>query len=105
MSIANVNREFERLRNSQKSIVIVSTRQRVNEMVTELKQRTPVDTGLAQSSWKTTDTEKGVDVRNDVEYIQRLNEGSSKQAPAHFIEAVALKYGTPSGMVVEVKGI
>jgi HK97 gp10 family phage protein len=67
----------------------------------ELQEKTPVDTGKARASWQMTDTPNGVNIVNDTEYIQYLNNGSSKQAPSHFIETAALKYGTPNGAIVE----
>lgn len=47
---------------------------------------TPVDTGNARAGWKVV----GNQIINDVDYIDRLNEGTSKQAPAHFIEQTIL---------------
>lgn len=45
---------------------------------------TPVDTGRARAGW-TVDTTALV-IENNVEYIGKLNEGHSKQAPAGFVE-------------------
>jgi len=47
--------------------------------------------------------QEGINIENNVEYINKLNEGSSKQAPAHFVERIALKYGRPLGVIVDVK--
>ncbi len=71
--------------------------------VADLRRVTPVDTGLARDSWRMDKVVNGYDVINDVAYIERLNAGSSKQAPQHFVEASALKYGTPLGAIVESK--
>jgi hypothetical protein len=73
----------------------------VNNMVTELKNATPVDTGNAKESWGI--NANPLSVENTADYIEHLNSGSSKQAPSHFIETVALKYGTPIGVIVETK--
>lgn len=51
-----------------------------------LAEATPVDTGNARDGWKVV----GDKIINDVDYIDRLNEGTSKQAPAHFIEQTIL---------------
>lgn len=71
-------------------------------LIEDLIQSTPIDTGLARASW---DLEKGVDgvfrIKNSVPYIQALNAGSSKQAPSHFIENTAMKYGKPIGTIVQ----
>lgn len=77
----------------------------------ELVNTTPVDTGRAKSNWlpslNSPDTRKvepnqkpdigptlsayGIDdtifISNNLPYIQKLNEGSSQQAPAGFVEA------------------
>lgn len=75
----------------------------------ELIQTTPIDTGRARAGWsmdarnggdapplksssyrpKSPMPPKGVPfiiIYNNVEYIVRLNEGHSTQAPAHFVE-------------------
>ena len=71
-------------------------------LMEELIQSTPIDTGRARASW---DLEKGADgifrIKNSVPYIKELNEGSSKQAPSHFIENIAIKYGKPIGTIVQ----
>lgn len=75
---------------------------KTDELVLALSDATPVDTGLAASSWK---ADKGTDkavISNDVPYIEQLNEGHSQQAPARFIEREALKYGKPIGVIVRV---
>ena len=43
--------------------------------------RTPIDTGKARSGWKTRTSE----IRNDVDYIGKLQGGSSRQAPRGFV--------------------
>jgi len=70
----------------------------------------PVDTGWAQGRWGDVGVpggvwevrdngltiEQGSDLKQQLdlyEYIIRLNEGSSKQAPAGFIDAAAEKWG------------
>ena len=67
----------------------------------ELIAVTPIDTGVAKAGWRREKTPLGYDIKNDVPYVQRLNQGSSKQAPRYFIEQTALKYGTPKGAIVE----
>jgi len=68
----------------------------------ELKDATPVDTGEASRSWEVTELDKdSFKIINDEEYIKYLNAGSSKQAPANFIERVVLKHGTAKGNVVD----
>ena len=69
--------------------------------MSELKNATPVDTGRARDGWKVS----GDSIENDVPYIEHLNEGSSQQAPAYFIEATLLKHSgiKPRGIIVKSK--
>lgn len=61
------------------------------ELVKNLRIETPKRSGRAASSW-TASTKPGYDnyntvvTQNTVPYIQRLNEGYSKQAPAGYVE-------------------
>ena len=76
------------------------------EMVDELQEVTPVDTGYARSRWRLVSTWnplKPVIITNDAPYIDELNRGASNQAPPYFIERVAIKYGRPRGTIVTVK--
>ena len=68
------------------------------ELVEELAAATPVDTGEAKSGWRV----EGDSIVNDVEHILPLNDGTSKQAPARFIERTLLAHKgvTPSGTIV-----
>jgi hypothetical protein len=68
-------------------------------LVTELQAATPVDTGYAKSRWE---INSDGDIVNDAEYIERLNAGSSQQAPAYFIEQTLLSHPgvKPNGTIV-----
>lgn len=103
MSLAGVAEEFEKAFKQLTENTKEINRKTVDKMVDELVLNTPIDTGLARASWKTTEGVNSISVENTTEYIEHLNEGSSKQAPARFIEATALKYGIPFGTIVEVK--
>ena len=67
-------------------------------IVTALRAATPVDTGAARDGWRV----DGKTIRNDVEYIDHLNQGSSQQAPSFFVEKTILaQVGVkPNGIVV-----
>lgn len=58
-----------------------------------IKQEMPVDTGRARASWGEIwqEEEGGLSIvqGSEVEYIVQLNEGSSRQAPAGFIDVAA----------------
>lgn len=58
---------------------------------------TPVDEGTARRGWVATTPTKPFEpgaVENNVEYIGKLNDGHSKQAPANFVENVVARYNT-----------
>ena len=61
-----------------------------NEVFTEVKRTTPVDTGRARSGWKKQVTDRSFEISNDVPYVPVLDKGrhmtrkgyrGSKQAP------------------------
>jgi len=79
----------------------------VQQMTDELVLATPIDTGVAREGWEIREVPGKkfpvYEVTNNVPYISALNEGHSDQAPAHFIEAIALRYGRAVGQVVTYK--
>jgi len=103
MQIRGINDTFNRLSIELSKAETANLQKEAAKMVSELEAATPVDTGLARDSWKIDDQGKRVLITNDTPYIQYLNEGSSKQAPSHFVEKIALKYGTPLGAITESK--
>ena len=102
MSLENVAAEFSNLFRSADKEIELANDKKVSNMTDELIAFTPIDTGLARRSWGVTKMPHIYNVENTVPYIQHLNEGSSKQAPARFIEAIALKYGEPVGTIVDI---
>lgn len=77
---------------------------KANELISNLRDSTPIDTGAAKEGWKLTNI--GVlKIENDVEYISELNNGSSQQAPTNFIESTLLKSNgvRPNGIIVTHK--
>lgn len=58
------------------------------DLLAGLVLATPVDTGQARNGWQIDTTGGQTTVENRVPYINRLNEGHSKQAPAGFVENV-----------------
>lgn len=71
----------------------------------EISEKTPKDTGEAAADWRVVESGPNgeFDLINGKDYVKYLNRGSSRQAPAMFIEATVLKYGNPSGVVVTYK--
>ena len=62
----------------------------------ELRKATPIDTGEAQDGWeidKPLSLDDVAKITNEVEHIVYLNQGSSEQAPAYFVEQTLVKLG------------
>ena len=76
-----------------------------NKLVSELAAATPKDSGTASRGWRYRKTPFGNSIINEVPYISKLNSGSSRQAPQHFIENTIIQSGDvkPSGLIVEKK--
>lgn len=103
ISIKNIEKEFEKILQKRNESVSLQSLKTVSKLKEELVNNTPVDTGLAKSSWIIVKENQNHNIENNVDYIQYLNQGSSKQAPAYFIESIALKYGVPAGSIVQIK--
>jgi HK97 gp10 family phage protein len=101
IKLLNIASEFSRIKEESQKISREGLQKSAVRMVSDLKSVTPVDTGNARDSWSAVTTPVSVDIQNTAEYMKYLNAGSSKQAPAFFIEATALKYGKPVGPIVE----
>lgn len=100
-AVNNFRKGLLELQDSIKSEVAKSAEESVDGLVVALKAATPVDTGNARDHWKkvVVDRKKGkFQVINEVPYITDLNRGSSKQAPAFFVETTALKFGKLDGI-------
>ena len=71
----------------------------MDKLVIKLKAATPVLTGKAADGWK----RENNSIVNEVEYIDYLNDGSSQQAPARFIEQTLLEHKgvNPSGTIIK----
>lgn len=101
--------KFEKAINTDIDKLIEDT---VKETVVDLKQVTPKDTGYASSRWDyyksqelrfsfslqnkfliKLSKESVLYIENDAEYITYLNAGSSRQAPAFFVEQTIFKNG------------
>jgi HK97 gp10 family phage protein len=106
LGLVGVARTFAELKEKVEEEGITKIGAKCAEMMQELKDSTPVDTGNARDSWtlfKTRNVRMPFVVGNTTTYIQYLNAGSSKQAPSFFVDKIALRYGNPVGMVVTVK--
>ena len=77
------------------------TQDEIASLIDDLKEATPIDTGFAREEWK---LENGKIV-NGADYIDDLNAGSSKQAPAYFIEQTVISHDhvKPNGVIVTKK--
>jgi hypothetical protein len=58
------------------------------DIYADLLRETPVDTGQARGGWQMDLVGGQQHIQNAVPYIDKLNNGHSKQAPAGFIDAI-----------------
>ena len=106
--IKNLDKEFQLLTQAAKSEADRDFRSRVLQAYADLKLSTPVDTGRARNSWNVSvrkgafaDGNGGIElgknaeklyISNGTPYIEKLNDGYSKQAPPLFIDAIIRRY-------------
>ena len=57
-----------------------------DSLTTNLKRKTPIDTGKARRGWRLKKLPHSFELRNDVDHIGALNEGHSKQAKRGYVE-------------------
>lgn len=107
MPVRNIKTTMVKVRNQVAKIATTGVLATVQTLKEELVLATPVDTGRARASWSINKIlgakEPTFEIINDAPYIGKLNDGYSDQAPAHFIEAIALRYGRVVGQVVVYK--
>jgi len=58
----------------------------IAEVQVRVERRTPVDTGLAQSSWETEVSETSGRIFNETPYVGFLENGTSKMAPFYMVK-------------------
>ena len=104
VKLSGVDAEFKRVEKEQLKEMQKQLLAKTFLMKADLKAQTPVDTGKARDGWTIIPTPaNAVYVDNNVPYIEALNNGHSQQAPSHFVERTALRYGKPIGTIVTVK--
>jgi hypothetical protein len=103
IEIKGLDNELKKLKAEIDKVSKTELQKEANMIVTQLVMATPVDTGLARESWTSKEGKNKIIIENDVPYIEHLNNGSSKQAPSHFVEQIALQHGKPLGAIVTVK--
>ena len=104
--LRNTRSAFDSLRDQLYNFVTREERTRAQRLLSNLEAATPVDTGFARDSWRITTTRSASRFReartviyNTAEYIEQLNAGSSRQAPARFIETEALRLFEPDAQL------
>ena len=100
ISIKNITSTFTDLNLKREKLENTYLMKESYKLLLHLKTVTPIDTGEARAGWIIKRGYKHFILSNSVPYLKYLNEGSSQQAPSHFIESTALKYGRPRGMIV-----
>ena len=93
--------EMRRVSREVEKLADLEINAKMKYAVKTLKQVTPVDTGRARQGWYIERLPRVFGqwlgtigfISNDVEYISKLNDGHSKQAPKYFIEQVLIRIG------------
>lgn len=98
ITIKNVKQTIDKIKKDFEINLDKNLQNKGKDLVVLLKEATPVDTGEAKNGW----IYQNKSIKNEVEHIKYLNEGSSIQAPAYFIEKTILsQQGVyPSGTIV-----
>lgn len=98
LEVVNYQQELKRIEEEVRQLANMEIHERIDYATDQLRVVTPVDTGRARKGWR---NKKQFDnnrfaagtIINDVEYIEVLNRGHSKQAPRYFIEQVLSTIG------------
>ena len=105
--LTNVRNAFRDLEEDLMVEVATDLEEQSEEFLDAVREATPVDTGNARDSWFLTPPRRSVIGQesetvafNTTDYIDELNNGSSRQAPARFIESTALRFFEPTGVIV-----
>lgn len=98
LEVVNFEQELKRIENEVLYLANEQIKEKIDYATKQLRIVTPVDTGKAREGWhsesvKEPDGSDGGLIINEVEYIDILNKGHSKQAPPYFIEQVLSKIG------------
>jgi hypothetical protein len=98
LEIVNFEQEMRRIEQEVLALANQEIGEKIDYATKQLRIVTPVDTGKAREGWqskklKEIDGSDGGLITNEVEYIDVLNKGHSKQAPSYFIEQVLSKIG------------
>jgi hypothetical protein len=99
IKITGIEQSINKLKKYTQTQIELEKTKQINGLIQELREATPVETGEARDGWK----RDGDAIVNEVEHISYLNEGTSQQAPALFVERTVLAHKgvRPSGMIVK----
>ena len=86
IKVEGVEKLTRQLKAEATKVVAVAKPAVMRKLKSDLKDATPVKTGKARDGWYTTENS----IENNVDYIDTLNGGSSKQAPSRFVEETVL---------------
>lgn len=102
LDVVNFKQELKRIENEISEIGEIELHERIDYAVDQLQIVTPVDTGEARKGWQKEKEQFRISkslyedvgtIKNPVEHIVYLNQGTSKQAPKYFIEQVLSRIG------------
>lgn len=92
LEVINFEQEMQRIEEEVAALANAEIKELIEYGTQQLRVVTPVDKGRARRGWDYSfelgrrGKILGGTIFNDVEYIDRLNKGHSKQAPSYFIE-------------------
>jgi hypothetical protein len=99
LEVVNFKQEMARIEAEVAALANLEITALVKYGTEQLRVVTPVDEGNARAGWENTIYRSfrgsfiGATIYNEVEYIDRLNQGHSQQAPSYFIEQTLSKIG------------
>lgn len=98
IQVKGIKSTLAEVKKQQLALQLSEKKKLARKYVAQLKQATPVDTGVARDGWH----EKDGNIINEVPYIDALNNGHSEQAPSLFIEKTLLSNPEvkPRGLIV-----
>ena len=98
IKVRGLNSLLEEIQSKYKTELAAKKKGKIEKMVHNLQENTPVQTGYARDHWKAHEDS----ITNTADYISDLNHGTSEQAPSYFVEKTLLKEVgvTPNGTIV-----
>ncbi|MDH5182272.1 MAG: hypothetical protein OEX12_00145 [Gammaproteobacteria bacterium] len=101
IKVSGVSETIRDIRQQMKREAEREKRKVLKALLQDIKEENPVDTGKSRNGWYIL----GNSIRNDVDYVEVLNNGTSTREGSRFVEKAVLKNRKvrPSGIIVRTK--